>query len=237
MKVAPDQVCTLKHTYVKLRSDGTSSITCTFGLTGTEIIVVESNPREQASEVHTINASAFPADLVDIKQEFSDKDPLQEVLQRYIKAAETVNRTKAQIKAAKAAKARAKYAAIEGMGRKRRKVFDSSEPLPSIDEWLGGLNNDHCASNVAPETTSVSEELLDCRASYPNVVDAVRNFPTHGFTLRDENNHFIPNSREYVFVHGKRGGLLTSQLNLTCSVELRFNASCRVESVVVTYLD
>jgi len=40
-KIAPDLVCTLKHTYVKVRSDGTSCIKCTFGLNGTKVITVD----------------------------------------------------------------------------------------------------------------------------------------------------------------------------------------------------
>lgn len=41
MQIAPDQVCVLKHTYVKVRSDGTSSVKCTFALEGTKVVKVE----------------------------------------------------------------------------------------------------------------------------------------------------------------------------------------------------
>jgi hypothetical protein len=40
---APDQVCTLKHTFLKIRSDGTSSIKCCFGLHGTKVVSVLSD--------------------------------------------------------------------------------------------------------------------------------------------------------------------------------------------------
>lgn len=43
MNIAPDQVCTLKHTHLKVRSDGSSTIKCAFGLNGTKIIAPVSN--------------------------------------------------------------------------------------------------------------------------------------------------------------------------------------------------
>lgn len=43
MNIAPDLVCTLKHTFLKVRSDGTSVIKCCFALTGTKILSLLDN--------------------------------------------------------------------------------------------------------------------------------------------------------------------------------------------------
>lgn len=43
MNVAPDLVCTLKHTLLKVRSDGSYTIKCCFTLTGTKIVSLVKN--------------------------------------------------------------------------------------------------------------------------------------------------------------------------------------------------
>lgn len=48
MTAAPDLVCTLKHTSVKIRTDGTSLIQCCFTLTGTKILPVPDPNDEKA---------------------------------------------------------------------------------------------------------------------------------------------------------------------------------------------
>jgi hypothetical protein len=50
MNIAPDLVCTLKHTCLKVRTDGTSTIQCCFTLSGTKIIALPDSSDVEAHE-------------------------------------------------------------------------------------------------------------------------------------------------------------------------------------------
>jgi len=51
MHIAPDQVCSIKHTYLKVRSDGTSSIKCCFQVQGTRLLSVMDEKDVQGGEM------------------------------------------------------------------------------------------------------------------------------------------------------------------------------------------
>lgn len=51
MTAAPDLVCSLHHTFVKVRSDGTSSIKCCFALKGTQISVADSGDPDGVARI------------------------------------------------------------------------------------------------------------------------------------------------------------------------------------------
>lgn len=51
MTAAPDLVCSLRHTYVKVRSDGTSTIRCCFALKGTQISSLDKDSQSAIEEI------------------------------------------------------------------------------------------------------------------------------------------------------------------------------------------
>ena len=51
MTAAPDLVCSLRHTYVKVRSDGTSTIKCCFALKGTQISSLDKDSQSAIEEI------------------------------------------------------------------------------------------------------------------------------------------------------------------------------------------
>lgn len=51
MHLAPDQMCSIKHTFLKVRSDGTSTIKCCFQVQGTRLLSVMSEEDVQEGEV------------------------------------------------------------------------------------------------------------------------------------------------------------------------------------------
>lgn len=60
MNVAPDLVCTLKHTFLKVRSDGTSVIKCCFTLTGTKLLsLVDTQDAEKFKKFAHFKAGAI----------------------------------------------------------------------------------------------------------------------------------------------------------------------------------
>jgi hypothetical protein len=51
MNVAPDMVCALRHTFVKVRADGSAVVRCCFALKGTQVAELDRNKQEDVARI------------------------------------------------------------------------------------------------------------------------------------------------------------------------------------------
>lgn len=252
MNIAPDLVCTLKRTYVKVRSNATSSIQCTFALSGTEVIAVKDNHELLRDKVVTLRPvytsvenggdkldglifldggenSTLSFTATSETNTVGSNDPvdsLQEVLQRYQRMSDAVVRAKAQSKEAKSKSNR----------RRRRALYSSPVQQTLVEEWLSASPDDiqtkhsdqHNLQLVAMQASSTQHACV--------MKDSVCIARTNEQCL-SANDRVSP-SREYTVMHGPKGEvLLTAPFSFTCCVDLNFNADQKIESLCVHYLD
>lgn len=266
MNIAPDQVCTLKHTHLKVRSDGTSTIKCCFGLNGTKIIapvtnldkdslkqlenvrmaadsgsdVLDSNTTDPQltyksellsdSTANSIISALTASSSVDIYEEddsddaASDlhrfladgsgdsnsggqprsrpRDPLQEVLNRYLKLTSA------------------------NTGRRSRRK--RSEVRPTVaEEWL-----------AAPtDATFVKQEPVCPTHNVQIKGNKVYVAESAGSSLRAENDRVNKVIYQYGVKQGERGEVvLTAKMDSVCSFEMDFNREGRITSMILNYI-
>lgn len=233
MNMAPDLVCTLKHTYVKVRSDGTSSIKCTFCLTGTRVMTVEgkhgfSKNNKVVHLITEIDSDEINDDdaldrfialdaSVDAESTHSSNnslDPMQEVLHRYMKSSDAASRAKAQAKEAKS----------KGVKRRRRsKNVVSADGVP-VEEWLAANDED-----IRAEANNNRYLQMSLKAA-PLVSD--------GSVCVNRANDCSPYvCKDWVLdtTSQQGGALLAAPFKFTCLLDINFNAEQRIESLCVNY--
>ena len=62
MNIAPDMICQLKHSFIKIRSDGTSTIRCSFVLNGTKVVQLLNNTDLEHIQVYAQDTTGSAAE-------------------------------------------------------------------------------------------------------------------------------------------------------------------------------
>lgn len=249
MNIAPDLVCTIKRSFIKLRADGTSTITCTFGLAGTEVLSVDGllsvantnkvvyvrpvlDAAKQLVRVHDLdqyvaNESPQPIKKTNVIGVVSDdkQDPttqqMQEVLQQYLKTSDAVARRKAQAKTSK-----------EGP-RKRRKrlLYSDFASQVALEDWLSIETPSVSISSPCNIDLDVHTGLYKrhpCQLRNRVCASRISEYPQSSGTDSVD--------RSYKVEHSPQGDvMLTAQFNAECYLEVNFNAGNKIVSLNLQY--
>jgi len=267
MNIAPDLVCTLKHTYVKVRSNGTSFIKCTFGLSGTKVIAVEGKhdlseatkvvnlrPVHASAETETETRTWAVCENNDDEQDrfvsvsgSSDANTLSpsgssiSTNESTDSLQEVLHRYLKSSDAVSQAKAQAMEAKSNGRKRRKRRNNSNSVQEVPVEEWLSASTEDKQAEENNIRHLQITSKAAPCTQ---HAFDAyVANGTVcisrmNQLSLRGDNDRVSPVTRAYNVEHGQQGEvLLTAPFEFTCCVEINFNADHRVESLCVNYLD
>ena len=264
MNIAPDQVCTLKHTHLKTRSDGTSTIKCCFGLNGTKIIAPVSNlDKESIKQLENVRVAAdasnntpssenppvtYKSELLSDNEansimsaltEFSsvevcedaDSDDPTDDLRRFISSPSSSSSTPSQPKPQPRDPLQEvlnRYLKLTSANTSKRSRHPRPEVSPMVaEEWLA----------PPKDATFVKQEPVCPTHNVQIKGNKVYVAESAGSSLRVENDRVNNVVYQYGVRQGDQGEVvLTVKMDTICSFEMEFNREGRITSMILNYI-